>query len=468
MNSSLFNFPSPQQALAGSGQHDDGTLGRALQLPSFAPAMCSQVNNIDALESYHPFGYETSSFLQTAAHDPIWTIPEDFRQPYEQPAVTAEHSHTLEPQLSWEEQLALAEEDIRHAQARKRILETYRPGRTIPRQEQQTHLYNGTGFSQYAGTDISNTGSSNPSNSTSVQTILDQTVQDNPYMEIDQTSHSFGPDILHTNIASKASLDSNTSNLTAFEFTAYEATALNSGFIHDYTPAFTSSHPQYNNAVTSYSQSMLQRPTTEQVPHDSSSYLDPYPVPVAYDQGLPASYLAAPHSTGSAQPTSLQPDDPLHSTDARVLLATSDVTSDPIMTAGFPVSPSFTDVNASYPSFSMVDQSNTPDLDSQHLVIPAVLSQTQSIIAKTSRERQRSGIRDMHTYISPAAEREYNKTVPRTRNVKSKSAWSCFRCWLVKRKVRFFIQHHMLCSVANSTNSVVTPLTVLARDVVAS
>lgn len=103
-----------------------------------------------------------------------------------------------------------------------------------------------------------------------------------------------------------------------------------------------------------------------------------------------------------------------------------------------------------------VGQLDTPVTRPQFMSLP-ILSHARTAVAKTSGKRagtstfsnqktstrhgvaKRSakahdGLDNIHFFENPLAEREYNKTKKRSRNVLEKAAWACFACWIPRKR----------------------------------
>jgi hypothetical protein len=383
-----------------------------------------------------------------AMQDPVQATPWETPPPRHQSSAMIDYSYMHRATSNSELQRQLMVEDMRHFEARERILGRSQAYPMVPQQQHNTTMFADTSFGTDGATHASTSGFP------SARTGPSQSLMSNNVLNDEKESYGLGSscDTRHAQTSPQAAFDPSFSSGYTQSLNTFDA---------------SSSWFPYTNASSSYLPNNFQQPAIQQMPLRLSTNDTPYFGPNAYLQEAPAPSYSAPGQIGSTQRSMVQNDGAqfFSALDAASTAFASSHNID--MTASNTV-PSFR--NEAPPSGYDITNEIANDLpfipikqpgSLNHHLRPGYLFGSQAPTMEISRKRALSSSTlastetlaphsvPEHTnkagnrlvivpYESPEAERTSKKARPNSRTVREKAAWACFRCFFKQAKVNCF------------------------------
>jgi len=413
-------------------------------------------------QPYQPTGFGTSTAfpmeLPDFSRETPWGVPQTGQQ---QPVVT-------EPPLSGMQQ-ELMQEDLRHAETRKKILRRNYAHSTFLQEEQNSYPYSDVNL------DLRDVTSASTLGLPYSHMFSHKTLETNPVMNNGLAPQSLSSNLRHTQTSLQATFHpSPTNNVDAQNSTLFGDPSASLG---------------YDDLVRSYLPTSHQQPAMEQMPFAPASYipsnpvlntnlleehtpqfLAPFQIGGAHEpfvQNVGTQLLAEAHAS-----TPFNVDSDFNSAAYATGLSLPDNIDQPIYYA-----PNTTWNDT--PSFPVVEQSNAPDLD----VVRENPIQTRTVgaVTKVPRQHTRSGnkalaLRTTNSKITKAygaldGIQIYEGPGPdaeRRKIIHQKKLPKCFACWVYRQRVCIPLVPKIACSLANMIGSVSIRRTFSAIDARAS
>jgi hypothetical protein len=445
MDTLLPSLEDQQQLPMDHKQQAEDILGWVTQPPDWSLAAHSQIAE---WQPHQPTGIDMSTIFPMAMQDSVQATPwETFPSRYQSSAMT-EYSYMHRTTSSSEVRRQLIVEDMRHFEARERILGRSQTYPMVPQQQDNTIMFTDTNFGTDGATDTSILGF------LSANTSPSQSLMSNNVMNAGRQSYGFDPscDTWHTQTNPQAVFDPSFSSGYTQRLNTFDT---------------TSCQFPYTNASSSYLTNNLQQPVIQQMPLRPSTNDTPYFGPNAYLQEAPAPNFSAPGQIGSTQRSIVQ-NDGAQLFSALDPSSTAFASSHNIDMAASNTVPSFR--NEAPPSgyditnevandlpfipikqagslnhhlrtgYLFGSQAPTMEISRKRALSSSTLASTETLAPHSVPEHtNKAGNRLVIVpYESPEAERTSKKARPNSRTVREKAAWACFRCFFKQAKVNCF------------------------------
>jgi hypothetical protein len=426
-----------QQLLTEHEQQAEDIPGWVTQPPDWSLATHSQIAE---WQPHQPTRIDMPTIFPIGMQDLV-QAPSGAPPSQQDPLAMTEYSHMHRAPLSSEVQRELMIEQMRHSEACEKILGRSQACPMVSQQQHKSIMFADTNFGTDGATDTSTLGF------LSADTGPSQSLMSNNVLNDGRDLYGFnaGCDTWHTQTFPQAVFDPSFSSGYAQSLNTFDA---------------TSSWLPYTNASSSYLPNNFQQPV---IPSTNDI---PYFGPNTYLQGAPAPSFSAPGQTGSTQKLMVQ-NDGAQFFSALDASSTAFATSYNIDMAASNTVPSFR--NEAPPSGYDITNEAANDLPFVAIKQPGSLDHhlrpeypfgTQAPIMEISRKQVLSSQTLANTetiaphslpehttkadngliivpYENPEAERVSKKTRPRSRIVRDKAKWACFRCFMLSYKVKY-------------------------------